>query len=149
VRLHASHLREDEVLKRAVQTMLEWRSSLAGNDIHVAVEDGWVTLSGSVASQYQRLAAADGASDLTGVTGLTNDIVLDSPVTVRAVRNEIALALERTAAADAHNIHVEVHGSGVKLTGTVRNAAERQSATESAWATPGVTSVVDELVEPY
>jgi osmotically-inducible protein OsmY len=149
VRLHESHRREDEAIQLAVQNVLEWRSSLSGNDITVSVEDGWVTLSGCVRWQYQRLAAADGARHLTGVTGLTNDICLDSPVSASAVKNDIELALQRAAATDAQNIRVEVHGSSVKLTGTVRSAAERHSATQSAWSAPGVTSVVDELVEPY
>jgi osmotically-inducible protein OsmY len=122
---------------------------LSGSEISVGVKDGWVTLSGSVKWQYQRLAAADGASHLTGVTGLTNDIYLESPVSASAVKNDIDLALKRAAATDGQNIHVEVHGSSVKLTGTVRSAAERHSATQSAWAAPGVTSVVDQLVESY
>ena len=149
VRLHESHRRDDEAIQLAVQNMLEWRSSLSGSDITATVEDGWVTLSGRVRWQYQRLAAADGASHLTGVTGLTNDIELESSVSVTAVKNDIDQALKRAAATDAQNIHVEVNGSSVKLTGTVRSAAERHCANQSAWSAPGVTSVVDELVEPY
>ena len=148
VRLHESHRREDEAIQRAVENVLEWRSALSGNDISVSVKDGWVTLSGCVKWQYQRLAAADVATHLTGVTGLTNDIYLESPVSASAVKNDIDLALKRAAATDAQGIHVEIHGSSVTLTGTVRSAAQRRSATESAWAAPGVTSVVDRLVEP-
>ena len=99
--------------------------------------------------QYQREAAADGVRYLTGVTGLTNDICLDSPVSASGVKKDIEMALERAAATDAKDIHVDVRGSSVTLTGAVRSAAERQAATDAEWAAPGVTSVVDKLATTY
>ena len=49
------------------------------------------------------------------------------------------------ALADAKAISVAVHGSDVTLSGHVRNWAERATATQSAWGTPGVRNVVDML----
>jgi osmotically-inducible protein OsmY len=149
VRLHESHRREDAAIRQVVEEVLGSHSALSDSDISVSVEDGWVILSGNVELQHQRQAADDVAGHLTGVTGLTNDIAVASPVSATAVKSDIELALQRVAATDAQGIHVEVQGTSVKLTGNVRGAAERHSATQSAWATPGVTSVVDQLVEPY
>ncbi len=52
-------------------------------------------------------------------------------------------ALTRAAIADAGKISVAVHGCDVTLSGTVHNWAERETATNSAWGTPGVRNVVD------
>jgi osmotically-inducible protein OsmY len=40
---------------------------------------------------------------------------------------------------------VQVSGSDVTLTGRVDSWAERQAATLSAWRTPGVQNVIDNL----
>jgi osmotically-inducible protein OsmY len=149
VRLREPHRREDRAIERAVDNALDLRSSLSGGDRSVTVEDGWASLGGSVRWQYQRSSALDNAQNLTGAMDVTDDRSLDLPVSATAVKNDIELALARAAANDARKIHVEIQGSSVKLTGNVRSAAERHAATQSALATPGVTNVIDQMVEPY
>ncbi len=66
-----------------------------------------------------------------------------------AVKSEIEAALQRNASDDAKLITVEVHGADVTLKGKVHSWAERESATMSAWGTPGVRSVQDDMTLHY
>jgi osmotically-inducible protein OsmY len=79
-------------------------------------------------------------SDQIGIRPTLND---------NAVKSDIEAALTRYARADAKKIIVECHGSDVTLSGTVHNGSERETATHSAWSTPGVRKVVDRMSVAY
>ncbi len=117
--------------------------------VKVMVEGGFVTLSGDLGWQYQKQAATDCVRHLLGVTGVSNQIAIKPTVSMSAVKSEIEAALRRNAAEGAKLITVEVHGSDVTLKGNVHSWAERESATMSAWGTPGVRSVQDEMTLHY
>jgi len=57
--------------------------------------------------------------------------------------------LKRRAATDAQNISVDVRGSDVTLSGSVHNWSERELAASTAWCTPGVHNVVDNINVTY
>ena len=135
--------RTDADIAEAVENVLEWTSSLPAGAIDVMVEGGRVTLSGDVDWQYQRQAAADSVRTLMGVTGISDQISIKPSVTATAVKSDIEAALKRMSIADAKTISVAVHGSDVTLSGTVRSWDERDTATNSAWGTPGVRNVID------
>ena len=145
VRLPALSQRDDADIARAAQNTLEWLTSDSKDCIQVMVEDGWITLSGKVDWQYQQQAAADSVCRLMGVTGVSNQIVISPKVGLSAVKADIEAALTRRAKTDAQQISVKINGSDVTLTGRVDSWSERDSATLSAWATPGVQSVVDNM----
>jgi osmotically-inducible protein OsmY len=113
--------------------------------VKVLVEKGWVTLSGNLDWQYQRLAAARAVQFLMGVTGVSNQIGIKPGATLVAVKNEIEAALARRSKVDASRIHVQVDGSAVTLSGVVQSWSERDSARESAWGAPGVMRVNDNM----
>ena len=141
--------RTDADVAEAVENVLEWTSSLPAGAIKVMVEGGWVTLSGDVDWQYQRQAATDSVRYLMGVTGVSDQISIKPSVTATAVKSDIEAALKRTSIADAKKISVAVHGSDVTLSGTVQSWDERDTATNSAWGTPGVRNVVDMMTLAY
>jgi osmotically-inducible protein OsmY len=151
LKVHLTSLskRTDGDIAEAVDNMLEWNSSLPAGAIRVMVEDGWVTLSGDVDWQYQRQAATDSVRHLLGVTGVSDQIGLKPSVKAKAVRSDIEAALRRTSIADAKQISVAVDGSDVTLSGTVHSWDERDIATQSAWAMPGVRNVVDRMALAY
>jgi len=95
--------------------------------------------------QFQKQAAADSIRFLMGVIGVSNQISIMPTLSATLVKSDIEAALKRTAIADAKQIKVAVRGADVTLSGTVHSWAERETATNSAWATPGVISVVDQL----
>jgi len=145
VHLTSPSKRTDADIAAAVENVLEWCSSLPAGGPKVMVEDGWVTLSGDVDWQFQKQAAADSIRFLMGVIGVSNQISIMPTLSATLVKSDIEAALKRTAIADAKQIKVAVRGADVTLSGTVHSWAERETATNSAWATPGVISVVDQL----
>ncbi|HEV6967013.1 BON domain-containing protein [Roseateles sp.] len=146
VRLPEPSRRSDTDIAAAVQNALEWSFSLAvSRRIHVMVANGWVTLSGDVDWQFQRQAAVDTVRPMMGVAGIDNQIRIKPSPSAALVRADVESALGRAAIAAPGEISVAIEGSEVMLSGTVRSWAERETATNAAWNTPGVTQVVDRM----
>jgi len=137
--------RTDGDIFRAIDASLEWSSSVPEDAIVVQVDEGWVRLTGSVEWEFQRQAAMDCVRRQRGVAGVSDAITIEPKLSSALVGEDIEAALRRRAVADAHEITVHVLGSEVILSGTVDNWSERELAMSSAWATPGVRSVVDQL----
>jgi osmotically-inducible protein OsmY len=149
VKLPGSSQRNDTDIARSVQNVLEWTTFLPKDSIKVKVEAGWITLSGEVDWAYKKQAAVDAIRYLMGVKGVSDNIAIKPKLTFDAVKKDIESALKRRATADANNVVVSVHGSDVTLSGTVHSWSERQLAANSAWATPGVHNVVDNITISY
>jgi osmotically-inducible protein OsmY len=141
--------RTDADIAGSVENVLQWTTLMPRDTVKVKVEDGWVTLSGEVDWEYQRQTAHDAIRPLMGVTGVSNDIKIKSKVSSALVKSDIEAALKRRAATDAGNISVEVKGNDVTLTGKVHSWSERELATNSAWCTPGVNKVKDNMTINY
>lgn len=145
VKLPGAHKRTDADIARSAETVLQWITYLPKGTVQLTVEKGWVTLTGQVDWEYQRLAAAGAVRYLLGVTGVTDQIAVKPKVSISAVKLDIEAALKRRAQSDAGKISVEVKGNDVTLTGTVGSWSERELAMHSAWGTPGVRKVVDHM----
>jgi osmotically-inducible protein OsmY len=115
----------------------------------VRVDNGWITLSGEVEWDFQRQLAKDAVRSLLGVVGVSDEISVNPKVSLSAVKSEIEAALKRRAHTDGQHISVEVLGADVTLSGTVHSWSERELAARSAWATPGVRNVVDNITISY
>ena len=113
--------------------------------IKVKAENGWITLSGEVEWDYQRRSAKDAVCSLLGVVGVSDQITVKPRASMGAVKSEIEAALKRRAQTDAQHITVDVRGADVTLTGTVHSWSERELAANSAWSTPGVRKVIDNI----
>lgn len=144
--LPGSSERNDVDIARAAENILQWQTYLPQNYIKVMVENGWITLSGDVAWNYQRDAAEVAVHGLMGVTGVSNQITLRPRVDLKAVKSDIVTALKRRAKADAQSISVDIQGCDVTLAGTVHSLSERDLAKHSAWSTPGVRNVTNNIV---
>ncbi|MBV9835403.1 MAG: BON domain-containing protein [Alphaproteobacteria bacterium] len=131
---------DDQIAER-VRNILAWDVSLPADMVRVTVERGWVTLSGQVAWNFQKLAAADAVRRLSGVTGITNAIAVQPCRDVTGIKDRIEAALRRTAELNARRIRVEVVGGWVRLEGSVDAWYKRGVAERAAWAASGVTSV--------
>jgi osmotically-inducible protein OsmY len=144
VRLPGSNQRTDADIARSAENVLEWTSYLPSS-VKVKAEKGWITLSGEVDWDYQRKGASDATRHLMGVTGVSDEIAIKPRASVSGVKADIEVALTRHAQAEAQHITVEVRGSDVTLGGRVHTWSERELAASSAWATPGVRNVVDNI----
>jgi len=145
VKLSGSNVRNDADIAHAADNALQWVTHLPKDAVKVMVEGGRLTLSGDVDWEYQRQAAIGAVRDLIGVTAVSDQIAIKPKVSMSAVKADIEAALKRRAQTDAQNISVEVVGAEVKLTGTVHSWSERELAKHSAWGTPGVKNVVDNI----
>jgi osmotically-inducible protein OsmY len=148
VRLIGSMKRTDTDIAQAVLRALEWDIAVPHEKIKARVADGWVTLEGEVALQFQRAAAENSVRRLSGVRGVTNQIRLQVRPSVQPaeVKDRIEAALRRSAEIDARGIQVDAKDSMITLRGKVRTWAERDEAERAAWAAPGVLAVKDELI---
>ena len=149
VTLPGSSRRNDADIARAAENILEWMTYPPKEHIRVMVEGGWITLSGEVDWEYQRQAAARGIRQLMGVTGVSDQIAIKPQASSKTVKSGIEAALQRRARSDAQTITVEVFGDRVTLAGTVHSWSERNLAERSAWAAPGVRTVVDNITVTY
>jgi osmotically-inducible protein OsmY len=149
VRLPGGGERTDVDIAAAVARALEQHASAAIDGLEVTVSHGWVTLSGEVEAQYQKEDAEDAVRRLAGVTGITNLITVVPGVEPSDLKKTIEEALVRSARIDAGRISIDVDGSAVILTGTVRSWAERDAAEREAWSAPGVTAVDNRIVVSY
>jgi osmotically-inducible protein OsmY len=145
VRLPLHMRRSDEEIAVAAVNRLEWDGALPPDAVQVLVQDGIVTLSGTVAHHYQVLAAAWAVQPLWGVMGVANEISVRGPETKPANPNQIADTIRRALnrgwfAADT--VHVAASGGTVTLSGQADTLRDRTLAVQTAWAAPG-TMVVE------
>ena len=141
--------RPDADLARIAETMLEWAVGIPSRRINVTVNDGWLTLSGTVEQQYQRESAEEAVRGLLGLRGISNAIAVKPVVPSSEIREDIEAALKRSALLDASLIRVEVKHGIVTLSGNVHSWAERDEAERIAWAAPGVSEVNDLILFDY
>ncbi|AMP15905.1 BON domain-containing protein [Collimonas pratensis] len=146
VALPGSSKRNDIDIARSAENILQWMTYLPKDYVKVMVENGWLTLTGDVAWDYQREAAEVAVHHLMGVTGVSNQITLRPRVSMSALETDIETALKRRARANAPSICVEIHGTDVVLSGTVHSLSERDLAKHSAWNTPGVRNVTNNII---
>jgi osmotically-inducible protein OsmY len=146
VRLPSVDERPDPEIARDAVAAIKSQLPISSEKIKVVVKNGWITLEGQVEWQYQRSAAENAVRRIKGVKGVINSVQLKPHTEPSEIKRKIQEAFRRNAEVDANRIVVEADGGVVTLKGTVRSWIEREEAERAAWAAPGVTSVVDQIV---
>jgi osmotically-inducible protein OsmY len=141
VHLPIIHSRPDPAIARDAVEEIKLLMPASWENVKVIVEDGILTLEGTIEWQYQRKLAEEAVEGVRGVTGVVNKIEVWPHVAPVEIKRKIEEALRRSAELDASRITVETRGGEVILRGTVRSWAEREQAEEAAWKAPGVTKV--------
>jgi osmotically-inducible protein OsmY len=145
VRLVPAHERSDADIAQAALHALAWHALVPEDRVQVQVEDGWVTLTGEVDWGYQSASAEQCVHPLLGVRGVSNRIRLKQRADPEELRREIAAAFLRRAQREAGHIGIDVDGGVVTLSGSVHSMPEHEAALGVAYATRGVTRVIDKL----
>jgi osmotically-inducible protein OsmY len=135
----------DPHIARAVLDALAHDSTIPADAVAVEVRDGVVTLKGVVGWNHQREAARRAVEHLPGVKFLDSRIELSRRPSASDTEERIRKAIVRNAQLDASHIHVAIDGTVATLTGTVRSWAEKRQASLSAWRSPHVTAVHNDI----
>ncbi len=139
------HQRSDTEIALAAQHALDWNTSVPQDRVKIAVEKGWVTLTGELDWNFQRRAVERIIRPLKGVIGITDDIQLKMQPVTGNLKERIQDALTRQAMREARRIDVSVDGGVATLQGHVHSWAERTAAEGATWSAPGVTRVVNQI----
>jgi len=140
--------RDDLDIAKEAARALDRLVTVPPDSVKVTVQDHIVVLSGRVPWHFQRVAAVRAVEGLAGVRGLTDNISVAPSMPVISpieARRKITDAFVRNSRIDAEKIRVAVTGDHIVLSGTVSSWAERRAAENTAWATPGVTQVTNQL----
>lgn len=145
VRPIGTHQTADDEIARRAADLLMWSTSVPKDSVKVKVDDGFITLLGTVEWNYQRNAAQSAISGMAGVKSVFNKIEIRQKATPADIRQRIESALKRDAELDAAAIQVQVANGVVTLDGRIDSWGDRLIAERAAWAAPGVTRVNDHL----
>jgi osmotically-inducible protein OsmY len=141
--------KDDNDVASEVLNAYQWNIEVPKDKVKVKVEKGWVTLEGELEWNFQKEAAKNAIRDLTGVTGVTNNITIKTNPHDEIERKDIEYALDRNWTLSDQEIRVSVSGTKVTLTGTVDSWYQKSEAERVAWKARGVGSVDNELVVDY
>lgn len=145
VRLSDEDKIDDSNIAQAALYSLEWHSGLDPDKIQLMVEDGVVTITGTVDWDYQRKHAQKTVGNIMGVKNVINNLRLRVRPLPEQVMDKIKAAFLRNANIDAASIHVVLEGHKVILTGTVRSWLEKLEAENTVWSLPGIIEVDNQL----
>ncbi len=134
--------RTDHEIREDVEEALLADPATYGFRILSEVEDGVVTLSGTVNSDAERRLAESLARSVRGVRAIDSRIVVDPPDMRgdREIEREVQQMLRWDVLVDDALLAVHVLDGEVTLSGVVGSAAEKGRARLNAWV-PGVKSV--------
>jgi osmotically-inducible protein OsmY len=132
---------DDADIAAAVVHALKWDAVAPDECIQIIVEDGWITLEGTVDRQYQKEAADRVVRHLDGARGVTNAILVEPCEPPDGMRARIEAAYRRSALVDSRRIAVEADNGIVRLCGDLHSHVERDEAERIAWTAPGTIKV--------
>ena len=145
----SERVKSDSEIRDDVINELQWDPQLTDPDaIGVAVADGAVTLTGTVPSYAEKLAAARAAERVYGVKAVANDLKVKLPGAPRddsGIATAIAHVLENNVQIPEGRVHARVEGGWVTLDGEVDYEFQRQEVERMVRQVRGVIGVTDTI----
>ncbi|SHL36186.1 BON domain-containing protein [Flavobacterium chilense] len=135
---------DNEIASEIINTF-KWHWDIPNDRVQVKVENGWVTLTGSLEWNYQKEEVKKAVSVLIGIKGIINNIMIISLSKDRINKKDIEDAIERNKIIGNTAITVEVLDNAVTLKGTVESWFQKNEASRLAWKAPGVLEVKNNL----
>ncbi|MEB3281693.1 MAG: BON domain-containing protein [Lyngbya sp.] len=142
---------EDTEIRDAVKDALLYDPRVAAYNLNVAVDEGAVTLSGTVDNLKAKRAAAQDARNITGVWRVETNINVQSQgeITDNQITNNVTARLQRDPYVNRQEIGVSAEEGIVRLNGSVDSYFEKWQAGDVAASALGVTGVINELEVDY
>lgn len=141
VRPSGVHVRDDEDIASAAVHALQWDAKVPDEDVQVVVEDGWLTVEGTVEEQFQKVAIDRVVRHLAGVRGVTNSVTATPRELLSEIKSRIEAAFSRSATLNSRKLEVVMDGPTVILSGDVHSHNELEEAERTAWSASGVVRV--------
>ena len=136
----------DDRIRLRIEVRLSGQVSLDLRDFSVNVQDGIVSLQGSVSSIGEREKVVRLVSGIVGVDGVTNGITIrPSTRSDASIQEEVTRLLERRPRFREESITVSVTAAVVRLTGNVERSLDRYDAGQIAGQVGGVVAVSNEM----
>ena len=141
----------DDELKSNILSKLALNPYVLSHNFDVRVDHGWVTLDGTVDSQWKKLEAENDALGVHGIIGLTNRIAVvttDDPKmhsVDASIAEDVIKAITRSRLVNIADVNVKVSDGKVILTGEVPSWEARKAAYRSALYTFGVAHVDNQI----
>jgi osmotically-inducible protein OsmY len=145
IEVKAGFERSDPEIARDSVNLLRAHPSVPHETIMVTVQQGRVTLEGSVSWQYQLMAATAAIKRVRGVNGIENKIVLEPKPSPTRLRSDVEHALRSNPLLDNLPIRIEIAGGTVRLYGPARIAIRSSEAEQTVRLIPGVSNVESHL----
>jgi len=140
----------DLELKKSVESELNFEPSINAAEIGVAAKDGIITLSGSVPSYWEKMAAERAAARVSGVKAVVNEVEVHLPGSSERTDEDIARAalnaLQWNVLIPLDRIKVKVSKGWVTLEGMVDWQFQKTAAEKAVRKLIGVKGVID-LIE--
>lgn len=139
----------DREIHRAVLDELRWDTQVDETDVGVEVDNGVVTLSGTVGSYAKKIAAQSAAHRVNGVLDVANNIQVNIPNSQVRTDTEIAHAVRQALEWDAlvpdDKIQSTVTNGWVTLAGSVSFWSDRDYAEKAVRNLFGVRGVTNNI----
>ena len=134
-------------LQRRVLDELDWEPSIDAAHVGVTVNDGVVTLTGSVSTYAEKMTAEQATKRLVGVKAVANDLEVRPTFPSQPNDTEIAQAVIRALEWDVSIPHdlikARVAKGTVTLEGEVKFWYQRQAAVNAIRGLKGVQGIVN------
>jgi osmotically-inducible protein OsmY len=140
----AQQVVDDTTLRHRIEMALAWDSRLHGG-VTVAVDDGRVTLGGTVRADAERDAVLDVVGRLHGVRGIVNEIAVMPVPQPLHIEERVEEAIKHVLGRDARHVHVVVTEEEIDLRGWVRTLAQSEAAERAVRRLMGDTPLANSL----
>ncbi|MGA7206222.1 MAG: BON domain-containing protein [Specibacter sp.] len=138
----------DRHIQMAVESELRWTPDVEAPHIGVSVDNHAVTLTGTVGSFPERMAARRAALRVKGVSAVADDLTVHyagAPLTDTDIAESVGLLLDASAVIPQGAVQASVRDHLVTLTGSVPWNYQRTEAARAVGGVKGVTHVENHI----
>lgn len=140
----------DTDIAAAVLDELKEARGVTAGDLYVTVEEGVVTVSGTVGNALAKDRSVRIARSVKGVRSVVNRVQVQPPeVPAETLRGNVAMALASDPATEPWEIEVAVSDNVVTLSGEVDSWQEKRLAETVAKGVRGVRAIDNDLAVPF